>query len=81
MPPPLKLVGVSEADLASAMYIGHGKYVLSIVSMKNQVHLIGKRIKEIELKCRVVMKAALSILLTMALPSKMLKCNPKSSSI
>lgn len=47
-------------------------------SMKNQVHLIGKRRKESELKCRVVMEAALNILLTMALHPIMLKRKPKA---
>ena len=69
---------MSGADLASAIHTGHEKYILCIVGMKNQVHLIRERIKEIELKCRVLMEAALNILLTKVLCYEMLKCDPKA---
>lgn len=69
---------MSGADLASAIHTGCEKYILCIVGMKNHVHFIRERIKEIEIKCRVLMEAALNILLTVALCYKMLKCGPKA---
>lgn len=55
---------MAGVDLANVMHAGHEKYILHIVSMKNQVHLIVKRVKEIKLKHGALVEAALNILLT-----------------
>lgn len=57
--------------LASATYTGHEKYILYLVSIETQVNVTGKKIKGIDLKCRVVMEAALGILFTAALHPKL----------